>query len=693
MAVDNKIEFNNITKKFGNIVANDTINFSVKENEVHALLGENGAGKSTLMSILFGLYKPTSGTIKINGEEVRIKDPRHARKLKIAMLPQHFKLVDNMSVLENIMLGDENLPGTIIKNKINELRPLLREAFYKIKEFKHNETEKIIWENRWNELDAIYNEYKKDVKKSGLLQKKVAIKRIESTMAKYDINLDLKSNVGKLSVSDKQKVELLKILWGNSDIIIFDEPTSILTPEEIENFLKLIKNLKKAGKTILLITHKLAEVKRVADRVTIIRKGKYIETLSGNSSENELARMMVGKEIDLNLSTIPKVNWKKSNATVFSLTDVSYSGKFYEKSLYNIDIQINAGEILGIAAIEGNGQSELMKIISGLLKPTTGSINISGHDISNKNIKQRYYTSENPTELDTYLQTYKSPITTKSNYNNWNSTISLMSNIPEDRHEHGIILDSSVAQNAVLQDLKFFSNKIGLLKKKEMKNRLEFISQKYDVRGIQNSYTKARGLSGGNQQKLILGREIERESNVLLATNPTRGLDIGAIRNVYEKIIETRNHGTSILLSSGELDEIMQVSDRIIVIHKGRIVSTTQAGELSKLEIGSLMSTGEILPNSQNKNSDNSEPKIKKQLKSKQEEDLKTKKSKAKTKPIAKEISGNSKTKVNSSSKKKSTSLASKTSTPKSKTLAQSAKSTPKSKTSASSNKKKKVSK
>ena len=581
MVVDNKIEFINVTKKFGNLVANDNVNFNVLNNEVHALLGENGAGKSTLMSILFGLYTPTSGKIKINGEEVKIKDPREANKLKIAMLPQHFKLVDNMTVLENIMLGYE-------------------------------------------------------LTSKGLLDKKAAIEKIEEAKEKYNINLELKAMVGSLPTSDKQKVELLKILWGEADILIFDEPTSILTPLEIEQFLKLVLDLKKAGKTILLITHKLPEIKAVADRVSIIRKGKYIKTVQAKAtSEKELANLMVGRPVDLNLSDIKKdpVN---TELAVIRTTGLSYEGKGFEKSLENINLHIYSGEILGIAAIDGNGQSELMQILGGLKKPDSGKIEIADHEVTGRSSSKLYYTKDEYTHKDTILRvkklaekfgdkkfaklTKESSLThydnqlkvaeeiaaeqmetfaakSKGEYNEadfyWSRNSSLLSHIPEDRHKHGLVLDYSVAKNSILQDLKYFSN-FGILSNKAMNLRLNFIAEKYDVRGIQSPKTPARDLSGGNQQKLILGREIERGSDVLLAVHPTRGLDVGAIRNVYEKIIETRNQGTAVLLSSGELDEIMQVSDRIIVLYEGKIVSVTKHGELTKLQLGSLMSTGEL---------------------------------------------------------------------------------------------------
>lgn len=593
MQHDNKISFRNVTKKFGTLVANDSINFDVKDNEIHALLGENGAGKSTLMSILFGLYKPTSGQILINNEEVRIKDPKHANKLKIAMLPQHFKLVENMSVLENIMLGYEDLPRQMVQAEIDELKPSLDEAKNMVKSSEGDVKTHSEWVAKYNELMDQKRALKKKLTSKYILNKKIVVERVEKTKAKYEIEVDLNANVGNLSISDKQKVELLKILWGDANILIFDEPTSILTPAEIERFLDLVRELKKTGKTILIITHKLSEIKAIADRVTIIRKGKYIDTVAGSTPSKKLASLMVGEEIDLNLSTIKKTKFEHNNDSVLSVLHLSYTGKGYEKSLKDITFDIYPGEILGIAAIDGNGQSELMKIIAGELKANDGIVNITGHDVTSTKVKHRYYTKEEPTAFDKALKEMKPADERKSK--EWDQTISLLSNIHEDRHSHALLLDESVTENAVLQDLKFFTNKIGVLKKAEMKNRLDYFQEKYDIRGIVEHKTKVRALSGGNQQKLIIAREIERNSNLLLAAHPTRGLDIGAIRNAYQRIIDARNTGAAILLSSGELDEIMQVSDRIIVIYEGKIVSVTEKGKLTKLQLGTLMSTGQLI--------------------------------------------------------------------------------------------------
>ena len=567
-----KISFNNITKKFGANVANKDIKFDVYENEVHALLGENGAGKSTLMSILFGLYSPTNGTISINGEVIKIKDPRHANELKIAMLPQHFKLVDNMTVVENVILGYENL------NK-----------------------------DKGSTIDVL----------TGIANK-------------FKLKIDLKAEVGSLPISDKQKVEILKILWRDADIIIFDEPTSILTPQEIEEFLKMVHYMKSIGKTILIITHKLPEIKEVADRVTIIRKGEYISTHKvSDVSEKKMADLMVGKAVNLNLGTIKREKVKKDAKDILTISNLEYKGRGYEQSLKDINFSIKEGEIVGIAAIDGNGQSELIKSIAGLLK-SQGAINVNGNDIEKLSVKQRYFNYASVKNMDEERkESYKTAIikfkeelvkakeqlrSAKSSQdekeikrceikvNKFKTQInhtkilmsrphSLVSHIPEDRHKYGLVLDYSVNKNAVLQDIDFYS-KFGFINYSDVNARTNLIIDKYDVRGVVSNRIKARALSGGNQQKLILGREIERYPKLLLAAHPTRGLDVGAIRNVYENIISSRNKGMSVLLNSGELDEIMQVSDRIIVLFEGKIVSVTKRGELSKLQLGALMAGG-----------------------------------------------------------------------------------------------------
>ena len=569
------VSFKNMTKAFGTNIANDNINFDVYENEVHALLGENGAGKSTLMSILFGLYKPTSGHIEIKGKKVKIKDPNHANELKIAMLPQHFKLVDNMTVIQNVILGYE---------KINK--------------------------NKGASFEIL-----------------TALKK------KFGLNIDLKAKVSALTLSDKQKVEVLKILWRDAEIIIFDEPTSILTQEEVKKFLSMVKYMKSIGKTIFIITHKLPEIKEVADRVTIIRKGKYISTeIVSKTSEKKLAKLMVGKEVNLNLSNIKRNRVSEDSLPALTIKNLSYESSGYDCNLKEINIRIKKGEILGIAAIDGNGQSELIKSIAGIVK-SEGKIILGTTDVSDENIKNRYFNFEalknvSPAEKKSYAESiliFKNEIKAseeiikaeKIKNNNMSpkkilaqkvridkmkvqiehskvlskKPKTLLSHVPEDRHLYGMFLDYSVAKNAVIQDLDFYT-KFGLINYRDVNSRLDYFVEKYDIRGVSSNKILARKLSGGNQQKLILAREIERGPKLLLAAHPTRGLDVGAIRNVYESIIDARNNGMAILLNSGELDEIMQVSDRIIVMYDGKIVSESKRGELSKIQLGSLMAGG-----------------------------------------------------------------------------------------------------
>lgn len=507
-----KLEIKNISKKFGDFYANKDISISIKENEVHALLGENGAGKSTLMSVIFGLYNPEEGEIIINGKIAKIKNPKDANKFGIAMLPQHFKLVDNMSALENIILGYESALD--------------------------KRSEKMF------------------------VNRRSAKDKIQEAQKKYKINLDLNKKVSKLSTSDKQKVELLKMLWRDNEILIFDEPTSILTPQEIEEFLKMIKNLQNDGKTIIIITHKLDEIKAVANNVSILRKGRHVKTVSATKTSKEtLAELMVGEAVDLDLGTI-KRSKAKVGKQLLVVNNVSLKHK--TKELKNISLNVNEGEIVGIAAIEGNGQSELFKVISGLYHPTDGTVSVNDIDITKWSVAKRYR----------------------------NKKKRFISHVPEDRHEHGLFLDQTVIMNSVSQDIDLFKTKFFTLNRKKINSHFKKIEKEFDVRGVQNKKTIARSLSGGNQQKLILGREMSRNSQVLLAVHPTRGLDVGAIRNVYTKMIDYRNEGGAVLFTSGELDEILQVSDRILVMNEGKIVGEFTRNKADKNKIGILMMGG-----------------------------------------------------------------------------------------------------
>lgn len=511
MNYDKKIEFEKISMKFGDFFANKDISFQVDKGKVHAILGENGAGKSTLMSILFGLYHPTSGNIKVNGEVKKIRNPKVASELGIAMLPQHFKLVDNMSGWENIILGSEKTYAGIG------------------------------------------------------IKKKLSMTILKDAMQKYNINVDLKKKISKLSVSEKQKIELLKMLWKDNDILIFDEPTSILTPQEIKEFLSMVKDLKKAEKTIIIITHKLDEIKEIADSCTILRKGEVVSTVEvSKTSKEKLVELMVGKAVDLNLGTIEK-NKHREREVVLSIRDLNVKTNSKSTTLKNINLEVHQGEIVGIAAIDGNGQSQLFEAISGLHK-YSGDISIDGHNLNGKSVKERYFINGQ----------------------------NFISHIPEDRHENGLFLNASPAMNAVMQVIDSYKvNKwIGLLNFRKINSNFEKLEKEYDVRGVISRRTIARDLSGGNQQKLIIARELSRDSKLTLAVHPTRGLDMGAIRNVYTKLIEKRNAGGGVLFFSGEMDEILQVSDRIVVIAEGQIVGEFDAKQASRNKIGELMTGG-----------------------------------------------------------------------------------------------------
>ncbi|MCK5945642.1 MAG: ABC transporter ATP-binding protein [Mycoplasmataceae bacterium] len=571
--INNKpiVSFNRITKTFGDNVANDSIDFDVHENEIHAILGENGAGKSTLMSILFGLYKPTSGFIKIRGKRVKITDPRHANELKIAMLPQHFKLVENMTGIQNVILGYEK-----------------------------------IHKNKGNVLDVA-----------------------DDIARTYKLEIDLKKEVGKMTISEKQNIEILKILWRESEIIIFDEPTSILTAAEIKVFLEMVLFMKEIGKTIILITHKLPEITKVADRVTIIRKGSNISTkVVSKIDEKEMAKIMVGKEVNLNLDDIERKPVDHSSKDILLLKGVNYKAVGYESNLRNINLSIQQGEIVGIAAIDGNGQSELIQAIAGML-PVKGKISVDGVEVQDRTVHNRYYDTIGHKKMDikfknSFLDSIryfkdeyheiKNQIFLEENKRKkaklkkvlvqakiqirhakilYKKPRALISHIPEDRHKHGLVLDYSVANNSVLQDIDFYT-RWGFVNYKDINSRMDWFKEKYDIRGVTTNNILARKLSGGNQQKLILAREIERGPKLLLASHPTRGLDVGAVRQAYESIIDARNKGMAVLLNSGELEEIMQISDRIIVMYEGKIVSTSKRGKLSKSVLGSLMAGGRV---------------------------------------------------------------------------------------------------
>ena len=497
--MDYVIEMLGIRKEFGSFVANDNITLQVKKGEIHALLGENGAGKSTLMNVLFGLYQPEAGEIKVNGKTVKITDPNVANDLGIGMVHQHFMLVENFSVTENIILGNE-------------------------------------------------------MTKSGVINIKDAAKKIQALSEMYGLDVDPHAKIEDISVGMQQRVEILKTLYRGAEILIFDEPTASLTPQEIGELIQIMKRLIQEGKSIILITHKLKEIMDVSDRVTVIRKGEGIGTvITAETNPNELASLMVGRQVDF--TTIKDEAKPTEEALIIeNLVVTDYRGVEKVKGL---NLTVRKGEILGIAGIDGNGQSELIEAITGLRKVKGGSISINGQDVTNKKPRQ--------------------------------VTESGVGHIPQDRHKHGLVLDFSIGHNIALQTYYTspISNK-GIIDYKKVSELAQKIITDYDVR-TQGEDTPARALSGGNQQKAIIGREIIRNPELLIAALPTRGLDVGAIEFIHQRLIEQRDKGKAVLLLSFELDEVMNVSDRIAVIYDGQIVDTLYPKETTEQELGLLM--------------------------------------------------------------------------------------------------------
>lgn len=496
------IEMLNITKDFPGIRANDNVTLQVEENTVHALLGENGAGKSTIMSILFGLYQPTSGIIKVKGKEVVIKDPNVANDLGIGMVHQHFKLVECFTVTENIILGMEP------KTKLHTI----------------------------------------DIK--------TAAKRVQELSEKYGLNVDPYAKIENISVGMQQRVEILKMLYRNSDILIFDEPTAVLTPQEIQELIQIMRNLVKEGKTILLITHKLKEIKEVADKCTVLRKGKYIGTVDvKNTTEREMAEMMVGREVNFTVEK-EKANPKDVVLKIDHLNAKNFKGLMAVK---DFSLEVRAGEIVGLCGIDGNGQTELVYSIAGLQKVESGHIYLKGKDITNLPIKER---------LD-----------------------SGMSQVPEDRHKHGLVLDFPLKENFIIHCYKDepFS-KHSILNPKAVDEYADKLIEQFDVRSGQGKETITRSMSGGNQQKAIIAREIDRSSDLLIVVQPTRGLDVGAIEYIHTRIVQERDKGKAVLLVSLELDEILNLSDRIAVIHDGELSGLVNREDTDENDLGLMMS-------------------------------------------------------------------------------------------------------
>lgn len=493
------IEMLNIRKVFGNFVANDNITLQLKKGEIHALLGENGAGKSTLMNVLFGLYQPDGGEIRVKGKKVNIANPNVANDLGIGMVHQHFMLIDTFTVTENIILGSEPTKG-------------------------------------------------------GQIDIERAEKEVRELSERYGLAVDPKAKIAGISVGMQQRVEILKTLYRGADILIFDEPTAVLTPQEIQELIQIMKSLVREGKSIILITHKLKEIMEVCDRVTVIRRGKGIGTLNvSETNPNELAALMVGREVHFKTEKQPP----KAGKPVLEIENLVVKDSRGVTAVDHLNLTVHAGEIVGIAGVDGNGQTELIEAITGLIKSESGSIRLNGKEI--RNLTPRQITEAG------------------------------VGHIPQDRHKHGLVLDFPIGENMVLQTYyKEPYSKRGILNFKAIYDKARQLIQEFDVR-TPDEYTKARALSGGNQQKAIIGREVDRDPDLLIAAQPTRGLDVGAIEFIHKRLIEQRDKGKAVLLVSFELDEIMNVSDRIAVIYEGKIVAIVDPKETTEQELGLLM--------------------------------------------------------------------------------------------------------
>ncbi|CAG5451340.1 ABC transporter ATP-binding protein [Streptococcus pneumoniae] len=504
MAHENVIEMRDITKVFGGFIANDKINLHLRKGEIHALLGENGAGKSTLMNMLAGLLEPTSGEIAVNGQVVNLDSPSKAASLGIGMVHQHFMLVEAFTVAENIILGSE-------------------------------------------------------LTKNGVLDIAGASKEIKALSERYGLAVDPSAKVADISVGAQQRVEILKTLYRGADILIFDEPTAVLTPSEIDELMAIMKNLVKEGKSIILITHKLDEIRAVSDRVTVIHRGKSIETVEIAGATNaDLAEMMVG----LSVSFKTEKQASKPKEVVLSIKDLVVNENRGVPAVKNLSLDVRAGEIVGIAGIDGNGQSELIQAITGLRKVESGSIELKGDSIVGLHPRQI-------TELS-------------------------VGHVPEDRHRDGLILEMMISENIALQTYyKEPHSKNGILNYSNITSYAKKLMEEFDVRAA-SELVPAAALSGGNQQKAIIAREIDRDPDLLIVSQPTRGLDVGAIEYIHKRLIEERDNGKAVLVVSFELDEILNVSDRIAVIHDGKIQGIVSPETTNKQELGVLMAGGNL---------------------------------------------------------------------------------------------------
>jgi simple sugar transport system ATP-binding protein len=496
------IEMLGITKIFPGIVANDKVDFEVREGEIHALLGENGAGKSTLMSILFGLYPPDSGVIKIRGKEVRFNSPNDATEAGIGMVHQHFKLVHNFTVTENIVLG---------------LEP----------------------RNKFGNLDLA-----------------LAEKRVGELSETYGLLVDPEARIENISVGMQQRVEILKILYRNADILIFDEPTAVLTPQEVDELLAILGRLTAEGKTIVFITHKLKEIKATARRCTVLHRGKCVGIVNvDETDENTLAQMMVGRVVNLRIDKKEAVPGK----TVLQLENVSVTGLKGTEAVSHFSLEVRSGEIVGIAGVDGNGQSELASAITGLLPVRSGRILLNGKDITRESIRRRNESG--------------------------------LGNVPEDRHKYGLVLDFRLDENLIIKKYHSapYSNSIGFLQFQNIEAYAEKMIDQFDIRAGKGPSTIARSMSGGNQQKVIIARELDSSPDVLIVAQPTRGLDVGAIEYIHRRIVEERDKGRAVILISFELDEILALCDRIVAMSKGMVMGVVDAKNADERKIGKMM--------------------------------------------------------------------------------------------------------
>ena len=496
------IEMIGITKTFPGVVANDNVTLRVLDNELHAILGENGAGKSTLMSILFGLYQADSGKILIRGKEVRIADPNHATSLGIGMVHQHFKLVHNYTVTENIILGSEP-------------------------------------RNRWGNIDI-----------------RSAEKKVREISELYGLDVDAHAMVESITVGMQQRVEILKILYRKADILIFDEPTAVLTPQEIDELMLIFERLKSEGKTIILITHKLREIKQAASRCTVLRRGRYIGTVDvDTTTEAQMAAMMVGREVQFT-TLKSKAN---PGETVLVIEHLCVKNSRGLDAVRDLSLEVHRGEVVGIAGVDGNGQTEFVEAITGLRPIESGEILLKGRNLSGESIRDRIANG--------------------------------IGHVPEDRHKHGLILDFRLDENLILKTYgsPAYCGRLGLLDRKAIEKNAQRLISVFDIRAGEGAATKVRSMSGGNQQKAIIAREIDLSPDLLVVSQPTRGLDVGAIENIHSRLIAERDKGRAILLISFELDEILNLCDRIAAISKGEIVGIVDGENADDREIGAMM--------------------------------------------------------------------------------------------------------